>query len=145
VTEPFRLCIPRPILEAVVAQAVAEQPLECCGLLAGIFEDAPGTRIGRVVERFPLVNVLASPTRFEAEPKSMLAADRAMRQRRLEMLAVYHSHPTSDPIPSRTDLERNGWMTNVVTLIVSLAATPPSVRGWWLTETSYHEAEWDIS
>ena len=43
-----------------------------------------------------------------------------MRVRGLEMLAVYHSHPTSRPVPSRTDLERHG-MENVVCMIVSLA------------------------
>ena len=64
-----------------------------------------------------------------------------MRVRGLEMLAVYHSHPTSRPVPSRTDLERHG-MDNVVCMIVSLATTPPEVRAWWLMETEYREAEW---
>ncbi len=67
-----------------------------------------------------------------------------MRVRGLEMLAVYHSHPTSRPVPSRTDLERHG-MDDVMCMIVSLAATPPEVRAWWLTETGYREAEWSIS
>ncbi len=73
----------------------------------------------------------------------MFDACKDMRARGLEMLAVYHSHPTSRAVPSRTDLERHG-MDNVMCLIVSPPATPPEVRAWWLTETGYREAEWKI-
>ena len=54
----FRLIVPAALYEAMVAQARAEQPAECCGLLAGVVEGG----IGRVTERYPLVNELASPT-----------------------------------------------------------------------------------
>ena len=136
----FRLHVARNFVEDVIAHAVAEQPLECCGLLAGVVEEA----VGRVLRRYPLVNAAASPREFESEPRSMFDACTDMRVRGLEMLAVYHSHPTSRPVPSRTDLERHG-MDNVMCMIVSLAATPPEVRAWWLTETGYREAEWSIS
>jgi proteasome lid subunit RPN8/RPN11 len=75
----------------------------------------------------------------------MFEADRAMRQHGLEMLAVYHSHPTSAPVPSRKDLERNYYGELVVHLIVSLMTDPPTVRGWWLTADNYREAEWVIA
>ena len=55
-----------------------------------------------------------------------------MRGRDLQVLAVYHSHPTSEAVPSRTDLERN-YSPEVVNLIVSLQTTEAVVRGWWLT------------
>lgn len=74
----------------------------------------------------------------------MLDADRDMRSHGLDLLAVYHSHPTSHAVPSRTDLERHG-MEEVVCLIVSLADDPPTVRGWWLTDQDYREAEWEIT
>ncbi len=35
-------------------------------------------------------------------------------------------------------------MQDVVCMIVSPAVTPPEVRAWRLTETEYHEAEWDV-
>jgi proteasome lid subunit RPN8/RPN11 len=123
----------------MVAQAVAELPNECCGLLAGRVE-AGG--VGRVVRRYPLVNALASPVLFESEPRSLLAAHRDMRENHLDVLAVYHSHPTSEPVPSRTDLARNYW-PGTVSLIISLRAEPPQVRGWWLGETDYRDADWD--
>jgi proteasome lid subunit RPN8/RPN11 len=145
---PFRLLVPRNLLDALVAQALAEQPNECCGLLAGKREgpaeaEKSAGGVARVVERFPLVNALASPVRYESDGPSMLRAHRDMRARGLDILAVYHSHPTSDPVPSRTDLACN-YYPGVVHLIVSLTTTPPRVRGWWLTETDYREAEWEV-
>ena len=141
----FRLLVPRSVLEGLIAQAVAERPNECCGLLAGVREEgkAPAEAVGRVLRRYPLVNALASPREFLSDGRSMLDADKDMRLRGLDLLAVYHSHPTSHAVPSRTDLERHG-MEEVVCLIVSLAADPPTVRGWWLTEANYREAQWEI-
>jgi|SRR5579884_3256399 len=134
---PFRLVVPQLLLAEVVAQARQEQPNECCGLLAGVVDGG----VGRVVVRYALVNALASPTRFESEPRGLFEAYRDMRRRDVELLAVYHSHPTSPPLPSRIDLEQSCG-PNVVNLIVSLTTEPPAVRGWWLTESDYGEAEW---
>jgi proteasome lid subunit RPN8/RPN11 len=144
----FRLLMPQNLLEGMVAQALAEQPLECCGLLAGVREEAKtgaGTveSVGRVRRRYPLVNAAASPREFLSDARSMFDAERDMRANGLDLLAVYHSHPTSPPIPSRTDLERHG-MTEVACVIVSLVASPPEVRAWWLTETEYREAVWEV-
>ena len=133
------------LLDGAVAQALAEQPLECCGLLAGVREEAktPAEAVGRVLRRYPLVNAAASPREFVSEARSMFDACKDMRERGLDMLAVYHSHPTSEAVPSRTDLARHG-MEEVACLIVSLAGTRPEVCVWWLTDTDYREAEWEV-
>jgi proteasome lid subunit RPN8/RPN11 len=135
-----RLAVPRAVYTAMLAQAEAERPLECCGLLAGTLRD-DGT--GLVEERYPLVNALASPTEYLSDPTSTLAAWRDRRRRGLEELGVYHSHPTSAPIPSRKDLERS-YGPEVVNLIISLTTTPSTVRGWWLTDDTFTEAEWSV-
>src|SRR5262245_17238518 len=99
-TSPDRkLQIPGRLHAEMLAQAVAELPNECGGLLAG--------RDGRVTHRYPLTNALASPVRYESDPKELFAAEKDMRRQGTELLAIYHSHPTSEPVPSRTDLERN--------------------------------------
>jgi proteasome lid subunit RPN8/RPN11 len=120
--------------------ALAESPLECCGLLAGVIR-ADG--VGEVRLRYPLVNAAASPIEFESEPRSLFSADKDIRRQGLNVLAVYHSHPTSEPVPSRKDLARS-WGPSVVNLIISLMSAPPTVRGWWLTAEDYREAEWII-
>lgn|SRR5262245_25563024 len=137
----FRLLLPRKLYEQMVAQAKAELPNECCGLLAGRLED--GGRVGCVLACYPLVNAAASPREYLSEPKSMFNAVRDMDRKGLEILAVYHSHPTSEPIPSRTDLERSfsDWVVN---FILSLSSEPATMRGWWLTATEFHEADWQL-
>lgn len=141
---PFRLLVPRELYGRMVAQATAELPNECCGLLAGkvVPTGGAGEAVGQVVRCYPLVNEAASPVEYCSDPHSMFAAVRDMRRLGLDILAVYHSHPTSDPVPSRTDLARN-YGEAVVNLIISLAKAEPVVRGWWLTDTGFREADWE--
>ena len=141
VSTSFRLLImSRSVYEGMLWHALAERPLECCGLLAGVIRD---DGIGEVWLRYPLLNAAASPVEFESDAASHFSAWNDIRRQGLEVLAVYHSHPTSQPVPSRKDLERNNW-PQAVALIISLTATPPTVRGWWLSAETYHEAEWAI-
>jgi proteasome lid subunit RPN8/RPN11 len=135
----FRLSIPQAIFDAMLAHARAELPAECCGQLAGTVVDG----VGRVTQHFPLVNDLKSPTEFLSDPRSTFAAHKAMRTSGTEVLAVYHSHPTSDPIPSRRDLERS-YGEHVVNLIIGMHAATPEVRAWWLAEHGATEAEWEM-
>jgi proteasome lid subunit RPN8/RPN11 len=135
-----RLIVPRLILTEMLAQAEAERPLECCGLLAGtVAEDGTGL----VQVRYPLINAAASPVEYLSDGRSMFEACRDMRRRGLDVLAVYHSHPTSPPVPSKKDLAMN-YNPDVVNFIVSLTTAPPTVRGWWLTAEGYREAEWSV-
>jgi proteasome lid subunit RPN8/RPN11 len=139
----FLLQMSRRFHAEMIAHARAELPDECCGLLAGpiVPQEAGVPPVGRVTDRYPLVNAAASPVRYDADPKSLFLAFRDMRQRGLELLAIYHSHPTSDPVPSRTDLARNFYGPEVVHLIVSLSAEPPSIRAWRLEGDTFTEAE----
>lgn len=136
----YTLHIPLVIYQAMLAHAQAELPNECVGFLAG-------TADGVVTAHFPLVNRLADPRRFESEGRSQLAAEKRCRELGLRILAVYHSHPTSPPTPSRTDTdpEENLWVGQpVMSLIISLAGAEPEVRAWWLQPHSYRAANWTI-
>jgi proteasome lid subunit RPN8/RPN11 len=127
----------------MVEHARADLPNECVGLLAGRIAEVGGQRVAQVERRYPLVNKAASPREYLSEERSMFAAMKAMWANGLDVVAVYHSHPTSAPEPSRTDLERN-YSPEVVNFIISLAEAEPRVRGWWLTDRDYREAEWDV-
>lgn len=139
------LTLPRSVYEGMLWHALAERPLECCGLLAGVVRE---DRVGEVRLRYPLLNAAASPIEFESEPRSHFSADRDIHRQGLTVLAIYHSHPTSEPVPSRKDLERS-WSEDVVNFdvvnfIVSLVTTPPTARAWWLNAEEYREAAWII-
>ena len=86
---------------------------------------------------------MASPTEYLSDPQSMFAAMREMRGEGSDVLAVYHSHPTSSAVPSRRDRERN-YSTEVMNFIISLSQDEPHVRAWWLTADDHGEADWEL-
>ena len=90
------MVIPAEVRSALVEHAEAEQPNEACGLI--VLRDG-------VAERYvPGRNRDASPYRFELEidPEVWFLEDDGYE------LAVFHSHLSSPPRPSRTDVERIG-------------------------------------
>src|SRR4051794_7121389 len=96
---PFDLLsIPPALFQGMLDHALGERPCECCGLLAGQVFLGPRT-IGQVSERYPLVNARASAVEFESEPRGMFEAVRDIRRRGIDILGIYHSHPTSAPVP----------------------------------------------
>ena len=133
------LLLSRHFLEAIVQHARTEFPNECCGVLAGV---RAGDEL-QVRACYPLINEAASPVEYRSDPQSMFAAVKDMRSHGWDIVAVYHSHPTSAPIPSRTDLERL-YSEEVAHFIIGLAGPEAIVRGWWLTPSGYEEAVWRI-
>jgi proteasome lid subunit RPN8/RPN11 len=133
---PFRLLLARKFYDAMVAQALAERPNECVGLLAGVKEEEGGAV--RVLERYPLDNESETPTtEYRSEGKLLARAWRDIRERGMEIVGIYHSHPTSSPVPSGKDLKQNYYGDEVVHFIVSLTTDPPVVRGWHLSAEGY--------
>ena len=125
--------IPADIARAMVAHCLRDAPLECCGVLGGV---PP-----RVSSFLPLRNAAASPTRYDADPRDLINAVVAMRQANAEILAIYHSHPQWEAIPSKTDLRENHYGA-VPRIIVSLRHDPPQVRVWRLKPDSFLELAW---
>jgi len=134
---PFVLSVSPDVQDSLVAHARSELPNESCGFLAGTISNG----IGTATRYLPVVNELHSPTAFATEPLSLFAAFKAMRTAGEDVLAVVHSHPTTEAIPSRRDLIENTYGPNVLWAIVSFSATEPGVRYWWLGETTYREAQ----
>jgi proteasome lid subunit RPN8/RPN11 len=101
--------IPPEVREALAAHLRAELPNEGCGLL--LLRDG-------VAERFePGRNTLASPYRFEMEidPELWFVEDEGYT------LAVVHSHPSTEPKPSKTDVANIGLWAGRPYLIYSVA------------------------
>jgi len=89
--------VPAAVRDALVAHANAELPNEACGLI--LFED------DTAVEYVRGTNVSASPYHFELQIDPVTWAD--LNDRDL-VQAVFHSHISSPPRPSRTDVRNIG-------------------------------------
>jgi proteasome lid subunit RPN8/RPN11 len=100
--------IPTEVRAALEEHARAEAPNEACGLVV--------LRDGAAERYLPGRNVAASPYRFEleTEPENWFLEDEGYE------LAVFHSHLSSPPRPSRTDVENIGLWEGRPYLILSL-------------------------
>jgi proteasome lid subunit RPN8/RPN11 len=98
---------------AMVAHARQTYPNECCGAMLGSIDGA-----GKMVRvALPLENAFegAQSARYELRPQDLLAADRAARERQMELIGIYHSHPDCDAYFSQTDLRNScPWYSFVV-------------------------------
>lgn len=140
----FRLLLPRAIYDDMIAQARAEMPNECCGILAGKIVTSDTRIIGCVEHRYPLANALNSPVEYSANAQQLLQIEKDKRVRQIETLAIYHSHPTTHAVPSAKDRERWFQGDDVICLIVSLQSATADVRAWRLTAVCHWEADWAI-
>lgn len=127
--------IPKSIHQHLIEHAKREAPLECCGILAG--------RNGRVEKIFELPNAEKSPTRYSMAPQDQLRVFEEMDREGLEMLAVYHSHPHTDPYPSKTDIQLF-FYPEVGTVIISLRREPSEVRAFRIKEGEVFPEEIEV-
>jgi proteasome lid subunit RPN8/RPN11 len=97
----------------MVSHARETYPDECCGAMIGRMDD--GAK--QVVEAMRLANSFegARARRYELRPEDLLAADRAARERHMDLIGIYHSHPDCDAYFSDTDLKNScPWYSFVV-------------------------------
>ena len=108
--------IPEGIRTELAEHARAEEPNEACGVVA--FRDGIAERYVRGR------NAAASPYRFELEvdPDTWFLEDDGLE------LAVFHSHLSSPPRPSRTDVENIGLWTGRPYLIYTVRTD--QLAGW---------------
>jgi proteasome lid subunit RPN8/RPN11 len=117
--------IPPAVLADLRAHAADEAPNECCGVL--VLRDG-------IAERYvPGRNKLASPYRYELEidPSVWFLEDDGYE------LAVFHSHPETEPRPSRTDRELAGLWAGRPFLIYGLRVD--ELRAWRIERDTVEE------
>jgi proteasome lid subunit RPN8/RPN11 len=111
--------VPAAVREQLRAHAADEAPNECCGLLL--------LRDGVAVEYIRGVNKLASPYRYELyiDPFVWSEIPEDLEQ------VIFHSHPETEPRPSRTDRELAGLWSGRPFLIYGLKHD--DLRAWTVT------------
>jgi proteasome lid subunit RPN8/RPN11 len=124
--------ISRGAAEEISAHAREALPSECCGVLIG-----SGSAI---VEARRTRNLSESRTRFEIDPKGHIDARRDARRRGLDVVGFYHSHPQSEPIPSKTDLAEASY-PDLLHLIVRPLPERANLRLFRLDGPRYVELE----
>ncbi|MGH9449056.1 MAG: M67 family metallopeptidase [Terriglobia bacterium] len=110
------------VLAAMREQARLRLPEECCGLLAGAAEV--------VTELIPASNALASSRAYFIDPIELIGAFRALRERGLRHLGIYHSHPTGPNFPSPRDVEMAYYPACAYFILSPVAAFDLQIRAF---------------
>ncbi len=115
--------------DQLIEHAKSAAPAECCGIITG-------TKEGAAVMICPLRNIAADPlVSYEAAPEDLFAAQKEMRARGEQLLAIYHSHPHSaDPHPSETDV-RLAYYPAAIYLIIGFESNQPVMRAFRIFES----------
>jgi proteasome lid subunit RPN8/RPN11 len=95
--------------DAMVSHVESTFPKEGCGLMIG--------SDGVVQEAIPVPNSYTGPQEdfFVIDPKDLHRVDRESREKGLDVLGVFHSHPDCDAYFSKRDLEHScPWFSYVV-------------------------------
>jgi proteasome lid subunit RPN8/RPN11 len=113
--------IPRMIFQKMVKHALREAPAECCGIMAG-----KGRTIRRIYE---MRNADGSRTSYSMILEEQVEVFQEIEEERLDMVAIYHSHPHTIPFPSVRDV-RLAFYPEVTHIIISLKDGETSVKGF---------------
>lgn len=126
------LLMPRPFATRLLFEAQQSPHEEVCGLI--------GTDAQGCLKLYPIANVAADRRRtFRMDEHEQIAAMKHMRETGQTLLAIYHSHPDTPPVPSARDLDELGY-PEAIYLIISLNIKGVlEMRGWRRTDSGITE------
>ena len=97
------------------------------------------------VRCYPVANISATPAKlFAMDPARQIAAMRGMRDRGEQLFAIYHSHPSSPPLPSAVDLEQANYPETLYLIISLQTQGVLEMRGFFLRNRSVTEVPLEI-
>ena len=105
-------------------------PEEACGLIGG--------KNNRAAQIFPIENEFHSPVRFRMKPEQQLEAFLTLEKNGLDLIGIYHSHPTGPDHPSETDRSEFAY-PGTAYLIVSLLDANWKVRAYQMNGEQFIE------
>ncbi|MGB3238041.1 MAG: M67 family metallopeptidase [Geitlerinemataceae cyanobacterium] len=146
-------------LQQIRDRAEFAYPHECCGLLLGRSNE--GEKI--LVEVWETENVwdeesdvkfqldsdesncddrtsFTSERRYTISPETLLAAQRYARDRQLEIVGIYHSHPDHPAVPSECDRQW-AWQHYSYTIASVMQGKTVDIQSWQLDDDRQFQPE----
>ena len=123
------LSLTKEQLQQMIAHVDSHAPLEACGLLAGI-----DSKVETVLE---VTNQAQSAVRFVMDPIEQLHAFEWIESNGLELIGIFHSHPTGPETVSPTDIAQAAYP--VVHIILARVDNNWRARGFWIKDGEYDE------
>ena len=107
------LSIPRTLANRLLTLAQQAPEAEICGLIS-----TTATERYRV---YPIDNIASdNACVFEMQPQQQIHAFKEIREQQEDLFAIFHSHPHSEAIPSKKDLNEASY-ADALNIIISLS------------------------
>src|SRR5881396_376648 len=122
------ICLAQQQLQEMRAHGERDYPFECCGLMLGRFED---TR-KKAVETYPISNAReeeAKRNRFLMRPEELMRGEKYAREKHLDVVGFYHSHPDDRAVPAQYDLE-HAWPSYSYIVVAVEKGHAADLRSW---------------
>lgn len=131
-------------LQTIIDHCNAGLPNEACGMLGG--------RDGSVVKVYTMKNAKPGPDYYEMDPEEQFRVMKDIRDSGLEMIGLFHSHPTGQAYPSTVDVQQAYWpgtqlpnYPDAIYIIVSLMdRARPVARGFSIEEGKVEEVSLQV-
>ena len=106
-----------------------DYPFECCGLMLGRFGDDSHKIVS---ETYPISNAReeeAKRNRFLIRPEELMRGEKYAREKGLDVVGFYHSHPDEPAVPSKYDLD-HAWPTYSYVVVSVEKGHAVVLRSW---------------
>ena len=128
------LTLTKEQLQKMIAHVDSHAPLEACGLLAGL-----DSKVESVLE---VTNQAQSRVRYVMDPIEQLKSFEWIESNGLELIGIFHSHPTGPETVSPTDIAQAAYA--VVHVILARVDGLWRARGFWMEDGKYREVALQI-
>lgn len=135
------LTIPGDVYEAIREHGERTYPHECCGVLLGRSNDA-GNAVEAAVEAGN-TRTDSAHNRYNIAPQELITIQRQGRERGLDIVGFYHSHPDHPAQWSKTDFEEAHWIGCSYVITSVEQGTAKVTNAFLLTGTTEEEKRFE--
>jgi len=125
-------------LSEMIEHCRREFPNEACGYLAGRWEEM------LITQAIPIKSVDPDPTFYEMDSAGQLKTQKRLREKKMDHIAVYHSHVATEAQPSPRDRDRATAVQEFFDgyyVIVTLKDSVPRARAFKIRDGHVQEEE----
>lgn len=127
------LDLPALMRDDIVAHAREEAPRECCGIISG--------KGGVASELIRMTNLDEGNEFYIMDDEELYRVVRSIEEADEEVMVIYHSHPVSEPYPSKTDVELAFWEESTYLICSLEQPDDPKLRAFQIVQGVITEAE----
>lgn len=126
------LKVQKPVMEKILDHVRETYPHECCGLMVGDSYDSKEVKDYRII---PNINKERANDRYIMDPHVFNKVDEELREKKLEILGIYHSHPDHPSRPSEFD-RAHAWPIYSYVVIACEKGKKTQAQSWVINEST---------